>query len=180
MQIRTISAFVLALATAGCERVPFEPDQASLSTPATEYELADYPDRVEVALPYRFANETGRMLFIPQCNGELTIPRVERLHEGEWVLGWEVMYGCGAMPPAQIPSGTVIEGVLVVEGWKAERLYPKFEVPGGAASFRLVLPVYTRNYGLDLARPEDRLLLESRSTQPFTIRAASEAARPGA
>jgi hypothetical protein len=180
MRFRLLATLAVALGLTGCERVPFEPTDASLSTPATDYELSDHPEYVEVVLPYRFVNETGRTLYVPRCNGELTVPRVERLQGDEWVLGWEILYACGGQGPAAIRPGAVIEGTLQVEGWKAERVYPKFEVPEGGAMFRLVLPVYTRNYGLDSPRPEDRLPLESRSTDPFTIRPASGSARGGA
>lgn len=158
---------VTLLALAACDRAPFEPEQASLSTAASEYLLADHPDHVEVVLPYRFVNETGRMLFIPRCNHRAPVsPDLERLHEGEWVPGWETVYACAGVPPAAIPSGSAIEGALVVHGAKAENHRPRFEVPGGAATYRLVLPVFTNG---DLA-PGNRLLLESRSTEPFTIR----------
>jgi hypothetical protein len=180
MKLTQVVTLAAVLTLLGCERAPFEPSNASLSTPAGEYELTDYPEYVEVVLPYRFVNETGRAVYVPRCNGELIIPRVEQLQDGEWVLGWEISYGCGAQGPAAIGPGEVIEGALRVQGMKADRYYPKFDVPEGGGTFRLVLPVYVRNYGLDSPRPEDRLPLEARSTEPFTIRPAPASERAGA
>lgn len=154
------------LAAAACDGEPFAPDQASLTTTSSTYQLTDYPDRVGVSIPYRFVNATGRALYNTPCALDVG-PGLEVLQQGEWVSGIEQLFPCAQEAALPIRDGDVIENVQRFEGGKpGSNFSPEFSVPEGGATYRLVWTFYTQGFRDETPPAETRVLVTS---APFTI-----------
>lgn len=140
---------IAALLLGACSSL-VEPPVRELSHPIQtdrlEYRVRRTGQGQEVNIPFTYTNETGRTVYVVNCNGQAP-PYLEKQVDGQWVLAWApVVPSCLSHPIEIRPGATYTDTLRVFAGRPKSNTYPQFVVERVTGTYRLVWSGLVHDY----------------------------------
>ncbi len=174
-RIPKTTVLVVAIALTGCGDSPvgLERDiEAPIQTDGLEYELQDNAGYTwDVAIPLRYTNNTGRTIYVPNCNRTI-VTWLEKEDAGEWVFAWGgVTAACQSPVIVVEPAATYDDTLHVIAGQTGTNIGSKFRVTDIDGIYRIVWVEVYSSYDPDARQPiGEKLPLHQRVSNRFRLR----------
>jgi hypothetical protein len=165
-----IICLVLSLAVGGCKGgflgLGGDPE-ADFRTDRTQYTLTATSGGLEVAIPFRYTNRTGRRIHLLNCNG-IAPPHLEKRVGQAWVFAWGMATpDCVSLPIPIADGATYVDTLPVFHG--GGNVHPQFSVAPLDGTYRLVWEVIRWSEDGSLFAIGDTLPLRLRVSNSFLI-----------
>lgn len=143
----------------------------SIQTDQLEYTLHETENGLETSISYQFTNQTGRTVYVVNCNGGSSIV-LEKQVDGEWVgVLAPPMLAC-LSPPIVIQPGETHAGELRTLGRPSAALLPGSSIDEIEGTYRLHWSALVHSY--DASRGNsgfgDPVPLAAKVSNSFTLR----------
>lgn len=141
--VAAMAAVALLLACSSSTLSPENGEAAPIQTDRASYQLREKAGYrpgylLQVEIPYRYHNATGKTVCLVNCRGAVQASLEKRL-EGNWVMAWGGVYAGCLSPAIEIGAGTVYEDTMIVAAVQDQSGNPRFTVEPIDGVYRIVL-----------------------------------------
>lgn len=168
MRYVSLVTVLLLLVTTGCGLLGSPEEDLSgpaITTVEEEFTATVTSERIELAIPFTFANRSDQDVYVPVCKWPHP-PTLEKRVQGVWITVYSLTVLLCQDVPLTIGAGAEHHGSLFVGLFRGTNFHPYFHPGEVGGSYRLVWDVFTRKDGRDLS---GLLPLEKRASNTFTI-----------